>query len=119
MPELFERLSKAAFDGLENGNVSASSSQSSLAAAKRRSLQRIWVGLLSDLALDPASGTPPDATVLAAAELRKVRGRARAAQKDQKLAGRLDEYGRAHLEDIEARVDRVLEARLTIPTVTH
>ena len=37
MPELFDRLSKAAFDGLEQGNVSASSKQSALAAAKRRS----------------------------------------------------------------------------------
>ncbi len=115
MPELFERLTSGVMRGLDQGNVSATGGRSPLVASKRRTLQRIYVGLLSDLALSPEKGTPADASVLAAAELKKVRERARRAAADPALAPSLDAYGRAHLADLDTRIARVLDAKIGIP----
>lgn len=115
LPELFERLTTSAFRGLEKGNVSAGKTRPALVASKRRALQRIYVGLLSDIALSPEKGTPADASVLATAELRKVRERARRAAADPSIAPTLDAYGRAHLADLDTRIGRVLDAKIGIP----
>ena len=92
---------------------------SPLVASKRRTLQRIYVGLLTDLVLKPEKGMPADASVLAAVELRKIRERARAAAKNPKLAASFDAYGRAHLADLDARIGRVLDAKIGIPTTAR
>jgi hypothetical protein len=115
LPELFNRLSNGVFKGLEKGNVSASASRPPLVASKRRMLQRIYVSLLTDLVLSPGRGTPADASVLAAAELKSIRARAKKATGNATLMAGLDGYGRAHLADLDARISRVLEAKIGIP----
>ena len=70
---------------------------------------------MSDLVLKPGKGMPADAMVLAAAELRKIRARYRAALKRPAFAQSLDAYGRAHFADMDSRISRVLDARVAIP----
>jgi hypothetical protein len=115
LPELFDHLTSSVMKGLEQGNISATNGRSPLVASKRRTLQRIYVGLLTDLALTPEKGMPADASVLAAAQLRRIRDRARAAESSPTLARSLDAYGRAHLADLGVRIGRVLDAKIGIP----
>ena len=115
LPELFDRLTSSVMKGLEQGNVSARAGRSPLVASKRRTLQRIYLGVLSDLVLKPGAGMPADAAVLAAAELRRIRERIRTALKRPAFAPSLDAYGRAHFADMDSRIGRVLEARVVIP----
>jgi len=81
----------------------------------RRALQRLLVGRLTKLAVAPETGTPAEASQLAAATLRSI---------DQKVAKALagtaahpttDAYTRAHLEDLRTRIHRTLEAGTQVP----
>jgi hypothetical protein len=119
LPELFRRLTDGTFRGLDRGNVSAGAGRSPLVASKRRALQRIYVGLLEDIVLAPEKGTPADASVLAAAELRRIRERARRTAADPAIAPSLDAYGRAHLADLDARIGRALDPKIGIPVRAH
>jgi hypothetical protein len=119
LPELFDRLTSSVMKGLEQGNISATGGRSPLVASKRRTLQRIYVGELSDLVLDPPKGMPADASVLAAAQLRKIRTRAKAASTSAATSRSLDAYGRAHLADLDARIGRVMDAKIGIPPAAH
>ena len=103
LPELFERLERSAFSTLRD------------LPADRRALQRVLVTRLTALTLDPAQGTPAEASQLAASTLRSIRVRA-----DDVLAGsvELDGYTRAHLQDLSARATRTLEAGIELP-VAH
>jgi hypothetical protein len=76
----------------------------------RRGLQRLYVSRLSTLAM--ASSGSPDAQVIAAAQLRQLDGRITAflAKNDVKL----DDYSRAHLGEMQARIRKVLDAGLEL-----
>jgi hypothetical protein len=101
LPELFERLEQTAFSTLERPS------------ADRRSLQRLLVGRLSGLLLEPPRGVPAEASQLSAASLRSIRRRI-----DTTLAAgqTLDSYTRAHLEDLARRASRALEAQVHLPS---
>jgi hypothetical protein len=101
LPELFERLLVSSFEPLD----------ASL-SADRRALQRTLVAHLEKLALDPPQRSPAEASQLAAASLREIRGRIEAARRGREY---LDSYTLAHLEDLEARATRTLEARVALP----
>ena len=101
LPELFERLERAAFEAPDPTHLSAD----------RRALQRLLVERMSRLVLDPAAGTPPEASQLAALGLRSIRDRTAAALE----AGEPDGYTEAHLLDIGTKAVRTLEARVQIP----
>ena len=77
----------------------------------RRSLQRAYLTRLSNLAV--GSGGTPDSQVIAAAQLRSLDGRIGAllAKGDVKL----DDYSRAHLVELQARIKKVLDASVTLP----
>ncbi len=115
LPDLFQSLSEAVLDGLETGNIGQGVSP--MVASKRRAMQRIYVNMLSELALTPKAGTPADASVLAAYELQSIRERARLAAAAQ--AGAADTYARAHLADLDARIQRVLDAKIGLPATAH
>ena len=100
LPELFGHLEKTAF-----GQPKPSLSQD------RRALQRLLVGHLSRLAVTPEKGTPAEASQVAAATLRSIQGRIDGALKK----GGGDDYTRAHLEDLKARIRRTLEAEMEVP----
>lgn len=96
LPELFGHLEKTAF-----GPSKPSLSQD------RRALQRLLVVHLSKLATTPEKGTPAEASQVAAATLRSIRGKVNEALKK----GGGDAYTRAHLEDLGARIGRTLEPK--------
>ncbi|MEM7247002.1 MAG: zinc-dependent metalloprotease [Acidobacteriota bacterium] len=100
LPELFSRLEHAAF-----------SSRAGSPSQDRRSLQRLLVSRLEELVLRPDDGTPAEATQLAARSLRSVQGRCRSALDH---AAGLDEYALAHYEDLAARAERALTARVVV-----
>jgi hypothetical protein len=77
----------------------------------RRGLQRQYVSRLSALAIAP-SGVTPDAQAIAAAQLRSLEGRIGTlrAKNDVKL----DDYSRAHLGEMQARIRKVLDASVEL-----
>ena len=77
-----------------------------------RSEQQSYAALLSGLLLTPAPGTPYDAQALARLELTDLQSDLRSALASSKL----DTMTRAHLEDLQVRVGRTLDARTVIPT---
>jgi hypothetical protein len=76
-----------------------------------RNLQQNYVTLLSGLLLTPQAGTPFDAQSLARSELTSLQGDLRSAL----ASTRLDATTRAHLEYLQVRVSRTLDARTVIP----
>ena len=74
----------------------------------RRQLQRVYVDTMVDMAI--RGSVPDDARMLAWEQLRTLKRRITAAR----TAPSLDEYTRIHYADSLAKVDRALEARLTI-----
>jgi uncharacterized protein DUF4953/uncharacterized protein DUF5117/uncharacterized protein DUF5118 len=76
-----------------------------------RSEQQSYAALLSSLLLAPAPGTPYDAQALARLELTDLQSNLRSAL----ASPRLDTMTRAHLLDLQVRVDRTLDARTVIP----
>ncbi len=105
IPELFGHLEATAFGDL---GPSAKLSQD------RRSLQRLLVTHLTKLALTPEQGTPAEASQVAASTLRSINRRiGKALPKTATSA--MDGYTRAHLEDLDARIRRTLEAGTEVP----
>jgi uncharacterized protein DUF4953/uncharacterized protein DUF5117 len=76
-----------------------------------RSEQQSYVNLLSSLLLTPAKGTPYDAQALARSELTSLQGNLQSAL----ASSNLDAMTRAHLEDLQVRVSRTLDARTVVP----
>lgn len=102
LPELFGHLEATAFEGQPGVSL----------GVDRRALQRVLVSHLTRLAVDPAKGTPAEASQVAASTLRSV-----ARRLEKKMAGpaKLDGYTRAHYEDLAARIKRTLEAQIQVP----
>ena len=76
-----------------------------------RSEQQSYAALLSGLLLNPAPGTPYDAQALARLELNDLQSNLQSAL----ASSRLDTMTRAHLEDLQVRVGRTLDARTVVP----
>jgi hypothetical protein len=74
----------------------------------RRQIQRTYVDTMVDMAI--RGGVPDDARMLAWEQIRTLKRRITAAR----TAPSLDEYTRVHYADSLAKIDRALEARLTI-----
>ena len=129
--ELLDRLTKAVFaevGNLQDGDYTA---RKPAISSLRRNLQRATLGELGALALGRSghsikitasphgtsvrrtSSPPPDARALAALQLRRLAGRVNAMLKraDAEQASLvLDDPSRAHLEDLAARIDSILDA---------
>lgn len=131
--ELLDRLTKAVFaevGDLQDGDYTA---RKPAISSLRRNLQRAALGELGSLSLgrsghtlkitasphgtsvSHSSSPPPDARALAALQLRRLAGRVddvlkRADAKESKLV--LDDPSRAHLEDVAARIDAILDAEV-------
>jgi len=76
-----------------------------------RSEQQTYAAMLGALLLSPAPGTPYDAQALARAELTNLQSELHSALGSSKL----DTMTRAHLEDLQVRVSRTLDARTVVP----
>ena len=109
--ELLDRLTKsimAEVDATAPGDYTV---RKPAVGSLRRGLQRQYVSRLAALAIAP-SGVTPDAQAIAAAQLRSLEGRIGAllAKNDVKL----DDYSRAHLGELQARIRKVLDASLEL-----
>ena len=64
-----------------------------------------------DLGQSPA---PQDCQTIAWSELASLNQRMKSLLENQAIAGKLDAYSRAHLQESSARIRKVLDARLTL-----
>jgi hypothetical protein len=80
-------------------------------ASLRRGLQRAYVSRLCGLVLGTAA--PADAQAVAAARLRDLSSSIKALLAKNDV--RLDDYTRAHLVDLDARITKTLDATVVAP----
>jgi hypothetical protein len=113
--ELIQRLTKAVFNEVENTKEGEYSPRKPAISSLRRNLQRSYLKELSRLALGP-SAAPQDCQTVAYAELSNLQQRIKSLLDNQPVASKLDTYSRAHLQESAARIAKVLEARLTLPS---
>lgn len=109
--ELLDRLTKsimAEVDATAPGDYTV---RKPAVGSLRRGLQRQYVSRLSSLAIAP-SGVTPDAQAIAAAQLRSLEGRIGALLAKNEV--KLDDYSRAHLGELQARIRKVLDASLEL-----
>lgn len=99
IPEMMDAVTEAVWSDLESGDI----------AANRRDLQRAWVDAMTALVVDPADGTPADARAVARWHLEELAGRVAGADAS-------DAYTAAHLNEVEARIAKALDAGLGVET---
>jgi hypothetical protein len=109
--ELIERLTKSIFSEVESVKEGEFTNRKPAISSLRRNLQRSYLSTLGSLAMGNGSA-PADCETIAYAELSSLNGRI------QGLLGngnaKLDSYSRAHLMETSSRIQKVLEARLTL-----
>jgi len=98
IPELMTSLTDAIWSDL-GGPITAD----------RRDLQRAWLDAMTEILVDPGEGMPADARSVARWQLVQLR-----AQIDEEAQGAGDDYTRAHLLEVAARIDKALDAGLEI-----
>jgi hypothetical protein len=113
--ELIQRLTKAVFSEVENTKEGDYTPRKPAISSLRRNLQRSYLKELSRLALGP-SAAPQDCQTVAYAELSNLQQRIKSLLDNQPVANKLDTYSRAHLQESAARIAKVLEARLNLPS---
>ncbi|QGJ70104.1 Metal-dependent peptidase [Planctomycetales bacterium 10988] len=114
--ELLERLTDAIFSEVTNLEEGEYTNRQPAISSLRRNLQRSYLKRLSNLALGRTS-SPQDCQTVAYYELVTLQGEIK-----QLLAGKgrgeksikLDTYTKAHLMESLQRIDKVLNARLTL-----
>lgn len=104
LADLFDWTQKSVFGDLRGKSVGP-------IPLIHRGLQQNYAALLSGLLLAPAPGTPHDAQALARMELTSLQGDIKSAL----ASSNLDTMTRAHLEDLQVRVSRTLDARTMVP----
>ncbi len=112
LPELLDTVCKAVWTELTQPNGDADFSvRKPMISSLRRNLQRTFVERLIDLTLpgnDRTAATKPISN-LALMKLRELNKKVGDTLKDQ--GGELDPYTRAHLEDVQTRITKALEAQ--------
>ena len=106
LSELFAELTGSIWSEIQGGERLAE------IGGYRRGIQRRYVEALSDILLEPIPGTPEDARALARHHLTQLRARIDAALEGE--GSSIDLYTRAHLEDSKARIERTLDASVSI-----
>ncbi len=108
--ELLDRLTSTVFKELEGLKEGKFTNREPAIDSLRRNLQQRYFRRLANLALGKTDA-PADCQTLAAAELDQLEVRVR-----EVLGGkaRLDDYTRAHLNELAARTRKVLDARLQL-----
>jgi hypothetical protein len=110
--ELFERLGKAVMREVTEIQPGDYTPRKPAISSLRRGLQRAYLARLAGLALEGGAANP-DAQALAAEELRSLDAQIETLLAKQEV--KLDAPSRAHLADIRARIDKVLDADLVLP----
>jgi len=108
--ELIESLSHTVFAEVENTKDGEYTNRKPAISSPRRNLQRAYLERMSHLALGNTNA-PEDCQTVAYVELRDLNERMK---KLLQSKVKLDTYTRAHLEESSARIEKVLDARLTL-----
>lgn len=110
--ELLERLTKAIFSETEKLEGENFTNRKPAITSLRRNLQRQYLQRLSYLAMG-LTDAPEDCETVAYSQLVGLQGKI-----DSVLKGnaKLDTYSRAHLEETSSRIQKVVEARLSLPS---
>jgi len=108
--ELVERLTKAVFAELDTIRGGAFTNRKPAITSLRRNLQRSYLKRLSSLAMGRTSA-PQDCQTIAYAELMSLKGRI---GKALTRKAKLDSYSRAHLQESASRIQKVLDAKLSL-----
>lgn len=108
--ELLERLSKSIFAELDTVKEGDYSNRKPAISSLRRNLQRSYLERLSNLAMGRA-GAPEDCQTIAYSELGGIEAKMRQLLKNN---AKLDSYTRAHLQESADRIQKVLEAKLSL-----
>lgn len=110
--ELFDRLTRAIMREVESIGPGDYTPRKPAVASLRRGLQRAYVTRLAGLAMGSAPSLP-DAQALATMHLRSIEDSIETllAKDDVKL----DDVSRAHLAELQVRIETVLDADLNLP----
>ena len=108
--ELIERLTKSIFSELDTVQGGDFTNRKPAVSSLRRSLQRDFLRRLSRLAMGETFA-PDDCQTIAFAELSSLEARIGQLLKSNV---KLDSYSRAHLQESQSRVRKVLDARLSL-----
>jgi hypothetical protein len=111
--ELIQRLTKAIFSEVESVKEGDYTLRKPAISSLRRNLQRSYLKEISQMALGQ-TGAPQDCQTIAWAELSNLNSRMDSLLKNQPVASKLDAYSRAHLQESQARIQKVLDARLSL-----
>jgi hypothetical protein len=109
--ELLERLSAAVMTEVTTVGPGDYTVRKPAIASLRRGLQRAYVSRLCGLVLGTAA--PADAQAVAAARLRDLSSSIKTLLAKNDV--RLDDYTRAHLVDLDARITKTLDATVVAP----
>jgi hypothetical protein len=113
--ELIGRLTKVTFSEVESTKEGDYSLRKPAISSIRRNLQRSYLKQLSTLALGQGNA-PQDCQTIAYMELTNLQQRIKSLLDNQPVASKLDAYSRAHLQESAARIGKVLEARIELPS---
>ena len=111
--ELIQRLTKAIFSEVETIKEGDYSLRKPAISSLRRNLQRSYLKQISQMALGQSSA-PQDCQTIAWAELSNLNQRMTSLLANQPVSSKLDAYSRAHLQESQARIQKVLEAKLNL-----
>lgn len=111
--ELIERLTKSVFSEVDNTKEGEYSIRKPAISSFRRNLQRSYLKSLAGLAMGNSSA-PEDCQTVAYDQLAQLSQRMTALLGNQAVASKLDTYSRAHLQESNDRIKKVLEAKLSL-----
>lgn len=117
LPEYFDTIYSGVWsetlDAADNGLADSYSEKEPFIDYYKRVLQRLQIKRLIALALEPPFGMPEDARTLAWQELNELEEAI-----DEVLeaaeTSELDAYSKAHLQETQAKLERALDAELTV-----
>lgn len=109
--ELIERLTKSIFSEVETVTEGEFTNRKPAISSLRRNLQRSYLSTIGSIAMGNRS-VPNDCQTIAFAELGALDGRIKGLLANDKA--KLDSYTRAHLQETSSRIEKVLDARLTL-----
>ena len=108
--ELIERLTRAIFSEVDSVKGGKFTNRKPAISSLRRNLQRIYLRDLSNLAMGRTSA-PDDCQTIAFAELTALKNRI---NKMLKGKAKVDSYTQAHLRESASRIEKAVDARLTL-----
>lgn len=111
--ELLDRLTKSIFSDVEGLKEGEYSNRKPAIGSLRRNLQRSYLKSLSQLAMGNTSA-PQDCQTVAYLQLTDLQAKIKKVLDNAAMTGKLDVYSRAHLQETSARIQKVLDARLSL-----